>query len=254
MSKEHIVPFGLNGPWVLSDASCQACAASTSRDEMLVLRGPFHKARIAAKLPSRRKNEQPQYLPVSIQREGQNQEVNVRREDYPAVVAMLHFEPPSYLGGGGGKGFNANGSTLFSMGGLTIPELGRQLAADGITMEFSYEPIGAFARMLAKIAYGFAVVAAGCDLTQFEDVYVLPAMIAGGNDIGRWVGGSRRSEPPVTNYLHYITLSLSDGEIIVYVRLFARYNAPEYCVVVGRLREKKSLANISLPQGAHWTY
>ena len=121
-------------------------------------------------------------------------------------------------------------------------------------MQFTYEPVGAFARMLAKIAYGFAVVAVGCDLTKIEQVHVLPAILGQSTDVGRWVGGSGGDEPSAVSDLHYVSLALNGDEIVVRVRLFARYNAPEYLVAVGRMPNEMSLSEVGLPEGAHWVY
>lgn len=54
LSDEHLVPYGLNGPWVLRQASCAVCANSTSRFEMDVLRGLFPSARAAFGMKTRR--------------------------------------------------------------------------------------------------------------------------------------------------------------------------------------------------------
>lgn len=45
--EEHIVPYGLNGPWKLLRASCQRCGGITSGFERAVLKTTFDTMRIA---------------------------------------------------------------------------------------------------------------------------------------------------------------------------------------------------------------
>ncbi len=91
-------------------------------------------------------------------------------------------------------------------------------------------------------------------LSQIQEGYVLPAILNKEDDIGCWVGGVKGEELVSVNHLHHVGLNLLDGDILVRVRLFAQYNAPEYLVVVGRMTNKKSLSELGLPQGAHWIY
>lgn len=253
-SAEHVVPYGLNGPWKLLGASCSECAKLTSAFERRVLRGPFNEARIAMRLPSRRKNERPEQLPLSVQREGKTETEMLPVEDYPALIILPHFGAPAYLDGREDERVRAVGQTTFQVGGRPFGDLGRELSAESIEVSLSYEPVGAFARMLAKVAYGFAVAAVGCDLNQFEDVYVLPAILGRSDDVGRWVGGVEDEEPAAVSDLHRINLTVRDGDVLVRVRLFAQHGAPEYLVVVGRLATARSLADLGLPRGAQWVY
>lgn len=254
LSDEHIVPFGLNGPWKLRRASCLACAGITSAFERSVLKGPFNEARIAMRLPSRRKKNRPKQLPLSVKRKGQTQTVMLSAEDYPALIILPHFDTPAYLDQRDGNQIRATGQTTFQAGGRTLADLCKQLSANSIEISISYEPIGAFARMLAKIAYGFAVAAAGCDLSHIKEAYVLPAVLNKSDDVGCWVGGVKDEELVSVSDLHHISLTLVNSDILTRVRLFAQYNAPEYLIVVGRMANDKSLVELGLPQGAHWIY
>lgn len=251
--EEHIVPYGLNGPWKLLRASCQRCGGITSGFERAVLKTTFDTMRIALNFPSRRKSERPQHLPLRIERENKQEVVYVPVKDYPAVIGMPHFEPPAHLDGRGDERLRLVGMSGIQIGGPSIVDVGRKLSAQSVFTDVKFEPVGAFARMLAKIAYGFAVVAARCDFGLFEEVYVLPAILGKSEDVGRWVGGSTDDQLIAMNDLHHLKLGLVDGEILVYVKLFAQYGAPEYVVVVGRT-PKKSLAELGLPKGAYWIY
>jgi hypothetical protein len=251
LKAEHIIPFGLNGPWKLLDASCGKCEAITSRFERDVLKTTFDTVRIALDFPSRRKKNRPKQLPLTITRGGKQEDVNLAVEEYPAVIGMPHFEAPAYLAGRDDEQLHTREFTGIQIGGPPIADVGKKLSAQSITFNAKFEPVGAFARLLAKIAYGCAVVAAGCDLSQLEDVYVLPAILGKADDVGRWVGGTEDQAIAVSD-LHDVKFSLVDGDLLVNVRLFAQFNAPEY-VVVGRT-SYKSLTELELPEGAYEVY
>lgn len=104
--------------------------------------------------------------------------------------------------------------------------------------------------MLAKIAYGCAVMAVGCDLSRLEDVYVLLLILGRADDIGRWVGGTNDQAVAVSD-LHDVKFSIVDGDLVVNVRLFAQFNTPEYVVVVSRT-SYKSVTELELLEGAYW--
>jgi hypothetical protein len=172
-------------------------------------------------------------------------------KDYPATIGMPHFAAPTYLDGRADDHLRSIGFTGVQIGEPNIEDIGRRLSAQSVSFTAKFEPVGAFARMLAKIAYGCAVAAVGCDLSRFEDVYVLPAILGKSDDIGRWVGGMGNDQPPPESDLHYVKFYVHDGDLRVHVRLFARFNAPEYVVVVGRIPHR-AVTELELPAGAHW--
>jgi hypothetical protein len=249
---EHIIPYGLNGPWKLREASCERCEKITSRFERDVLKTTFDMVRIAIDFPSRRKKNRPRQLPLSIKRGGKQEVVYLPVESYPAVIGMPHFEVPAYLQGGDSEQLRTIGFTGVQIGGPPIVEVARKLSAQSIAFTAKFEPVGAFARMLAKIAYGCAVMVVGCDLSRLEDVYVLPLILGKSDDIGRWVGGTNDQAVAVSD-LHDVKFSIVDGDLVVNVRLFAQFNAPEYIVVVGRT-SYKSVTELELLEGAYWIY
>jgi hypothetical protein len=251
LTTEHIIPLGLNGPWKLLKASCETCAGITSGFEMAVLRKTFGTTRTALDFPSRRKKGRPRELPLSIERGGKTETVYLPVKDYPAVIGMPHFEAPAYLDGRSDERLRTVGFTGVQIGGPNFKYIGRRLSAQSVGFTAKFEPVGAFARMLAKIAYGCAVAALGCDLSRFEDVYVLPVILGKSDDIGRWIGGVGNDQPPPESDLHYVKFYVNDGDLRVHVRLFARFNAPEYVVVVGRTPHR-AVTELDLPEGAHW--
>jgi hypothetical protein len=251
LTTEHIIPLGLNGPWKLLEASCETCAGITSGFERAVLKKTFGTVRTALDFPSSRKKDRPLELPLSIKRGGKTEIVYLPVKDYPAVIVMPHFEAPAYLDGRTDEHLRSTGFTGVQIGGPPIEDVGRRLSAQGIVLNSKFEPVGAFARLLAKIAYGCAVAAVGCDLSRFKDVYVLPAILGKSDDIGRWVGGMGNHQPPPESDLHFIKFYVDDGDLRVHVRLFAQYDVPEYVVVVWRIPQR-ALTELELPEGAYW--
>ena len=95
-----------------------------------------------------------------------------------------------------------------------------------------------FERMLAKIAYGMVVLQYGPDV--LEECYVLPCILGNKNDVGKWVGSGRDiDELPRNREPYIITIRRKEnGEVYVFIRLFASFNTPEYLVIVGRLKHQ----------------
>jgi len=192
-----------------------------------------------------------QELPVSIERKGKQETVYLPVEDYPATIGMPHFEAPAYLDGRADERLRwPVAFTIVHLGGPALEQTARRLSAESINITAKFEPVGDFVRMLAKIAYGCAVVAVGCDLSKFEDVCVLPAILGKADDVGRWVGGLDNDQSPREEDLHYVKFYVDDGELRVHVRLFAQFGAPEYVVVVGRTIQN-AVTELELPEGAH---
>jgi len=240
----------LNGPWKLLEASCKTCGGITSGFERAVLKKSFGTMRTALDFPSRRKQDRPRELPLSIEWEGKSETVYLPVEGYPATINMPFFDLPAYLDGRADQRLRWVGAMLVHLAGPTPEDVGRRFSAQSASFTATFEPVGAFARMLAKIAYGCAVVAVGCDLSKFDDVYVLPAILEQSDDIGRWVGGMGNNLLPPERDLHYLKFCLDNGDLRVHVRLFAQFGAPEYVVVVGRTSHK-AVTELEWPEGAH---
>ncbi|HEY0772022.1 MAG TPA: hypothetical protein VGD31_16965 [Sphingobacteriaceae bacterium] len=236
LQKEHIIPLGLNGEHLLLHASCNNCADITKRFEQEVLRSALHASRTALKLHTRRPRERPTHFPLTIERDGQEELIQVSADEYLAMLplplfmlpACLDLRPYDY-------GIEMPGVRFTQVAGKPAAELAETYQASAIGFQISYE-IVAFARMLAKIAYGFAVAQYG--LSAMRDVYIMPALLGCKDDIGRWVGRIPVQPTKVSDSFHDVAVGVIDGVIIAHVRLFAQFpETPEYTVVVGNLSE-----------------
>jgi hypothetical protein len=230
---EHIVPYGLNGPWELLKATCDECAVITSATEKSVLKDSLSVLRSALKLPTRRKKSRPQSFPLTITKDGKEQTVEVPIHEHLAVMILPISPPPAYLEGRPyEKGVQVTGAVTIQVGGPPPEELAKIYGAKTFSVTATWHG-NCFERMLAKIAYGLGVAHFG--LNNLDEVFVIPAILGKKDDIGRWVGCATDIRLEVGKFLHQIDISVVNREIIVRIKLFAIFNVPEYLVVMGRL-------------------
>jgi hypothetical protein len=237
LSKEHIVPFGLSGSAVLQKASCPRCSDITSKFEEKVLRGPMVEVRKLLGLQSRSKHKKPSLnTELTLIKDGNEIVLNIPMSEYPIILSFPTFGVPHYISGIAQLGISLNGVIAISFGPRPEEVLQRYNAQKIIIPEKPSEPI-AFARMLAKIAYCFAV--SNDELSKLNGpCAVLPAILGESDDIGYWVG---TLDGPLRTYdslLHRIAIHADEekGLLIAEVQLFASSPTPTYGVILGRLR------------------
>lgn len=236
LTKEHIVPYGLGCPseWILYEGSCQACARITSAFERDVLKQYLREPRAALGLPTYRKKYRPKRLDLQLLRDGQSFTVSLPAEQCPPLIIMPHFKVPAYAGNYDYQsGVMMIGSSLH--GPSDMKERLARLNANGFSVSRSLVAVS-FARMLAKIAYGMAVLQFGP--RALNEVFVLPCILGQRGDVGRWVGCSEEPAivPDVEKLLHRIEVMSSNSVVSARIRLFANYRTPVYLVFVGNLK------------------
>lgn len=243
---EHIIPYGLNGPWELLEASCDKCAAITSAFELTVLKNSLIVPRVALDFPTRRKDKRPKKFNFAITRNGRQEVLEVPMHEHFAVMILPISKFPAYLDGRPyEKGVTLIGAIEIQVGGSPIKEIIKRYGTKKLSITVTWHG-NCFERMLAKIAYGFSVANLGME--NIEEVYVLPAILGQKDDVGRWVGTAKDVHLDIGKFLHHIELAIINEEIIVRIKLFALYNVPEYLVVIGKvakhfLKEPNSLAD-----------
>lgn len=242
LENEHIIPYGLQGNWILPKSSCRKCSNITKSFEGRLLRGVFLPARAAEGFQTRRPKERPKFYPIKVSREGKEEKINVTIDNHLTILTMPLFAPASYISKGHyEKGIDLIGTEIIRFS--DSPEkIGKRLRADEISTTCAFQPVD-FARMLAKIAYSFAVAEYG--LSAIEEAYVLPAILGKKDDMGRWIGSdSFKFELEKKGALHILGKVVvdwkqnSDNEklIVVKVKLFANSGISGYEVIVGRAR------------------
>lgn len=244
LSDEHIIPYGLGGRWVLRKASCKECADITSRFELNVLRNLWGPARAAFGLPTRRR-----YInkyPLTIERNGAKEITEIDPAECGVPLLFTHFEAPAYLSGKPfSKGIAMNGQTTHILPSTEYFKnaIKAKFNPDRIEFTATYKPYSPtdFAKMLAKIAYGFAVAQNGLD--GIKTPYVLDALLNKKDDIGMWVGCNADAKEFSTGVddfeirLNFINSPKRD--IVVEIKLFGKLETPTYLVVVGEPTAEK---------------
>lgn len=233
LTDEHIVPHGLNGPWQLTEGSCQSCNRITSNFERDVLRRQFFLPRAALGLPTYHPKNRPKQFSFDIERGGHKEKLVLPVADCPPIFMMLWLEKPRYVATYEyAKGVNVKGSSLHGPNPINLKD---KLGIEGFSMTMDFSG-NCFEQMLAKIAYGMTILAFGPD--ALEKCYVLPCILGQKDDAGYWVGSSGRDADklPAENVLHRVFLAVNGKEVGALVRLFASYQTPEYLVIVGKLK------------------
>ena len=235
--KEHIMPYGLGCPseWILYEGSCQRCAKITSAFERDVLKQYLIEPRAALGLPTYRKKNRPKRLDLQLFRDGQSFTVSLPAEQCPPLIIMPHFKVPAYVGNYDYQSgvMMVVGSSLH--GPSDMKERLAKLNANGFSVSRSLVA-RSFARMLAKIAYGMAVLQFGP--RALKEVFVLPCILGQKQDAGRWVGCSEEPAivPQAERLLHRIEIMTNNSVVSARIRLFANYMTPVYLVFVGSLK------------------
>lgn len=193
LTREHIVPSGLGGDWVLPKASCRDCAEITGRFERNVLRGSLWPARGALNLGSRRKRQRPDDFPMMITRDGQEERVNTPIEDLVQAVPLPMFGKPGFLREEEpSQGILTRGAYMGYLA-RSPAEVVEAHGAEKLALEVEL-PTVEFAKMIGKIAYGFAVAKLGLD--RVAEPLLLPAVLGKTTDIGHWVGTAGGNATP----------------------------------------------------------
>jgi hypothetical protein len=236
LSREHILPFGLSGTAELPEASCEKCRKITGHFEQTVLRGPMWAVRVYRRLKSRTKHEQaPRTYALTVVRGGQEAVVSLPAEEYPILLHFPVFPPPAFLDPEGYRtGIRIKGMATISFGPGPDETL-KRLGADEIWLPQDLKPV-AFARMLAKIAYAWAVAECQLDAIDGESP-VVPAILGKTDDIGRWVGTLDRPSSNAGSVLHELAIHRDERKemLIAEVRLFADSQTPSYGIILGRI-------------------
>lgn len=161
LRNEHAIPYGLNGPWTLLRASCDACAKITSRFEHEAMRRLWPDVRTALAMQSRRRDKRSMTLPLVVQRDGVQETVQVPRTKFPTYLPTPLFPPPAtFWTDRPVRGVFTNLDVLHVCG-PTFAEASKEYPGNnffGMHINFSAED---FARMLAKIGFCAAVATVG---------------------------------------------------------------------------------------------
>jgi 5-methylcytosine-specific restriction endonuclease McrA len=239
LSREHVVPDALGGTLTITEGSCEDCRKKTHAFETDVLTGPLQMVRYIQNLPSTTKHRSvPKTVEYSVKLgDGTEQGIEVPIAKAPIFLAFYEFGEPKYLDPSRGVNLETGGVVTGSYGQDPSQVLS-ELSAKGMTIVGPPARPVAFARMIAKIAYCFALVQG--HIKRLENPgELIKAFMEEPNTIGRFVGSI---PPPFTKYegvVIRLAIKIFEPERIAYaeVQLFAASGAPTYVVVLGRIRD-----------------
>lgn len=239
LQDEHVIPYALEGEFVIKRASCPTCAAITSKFEERVLRRDLSPVRAAMNLRTRHPKRRPKTFPMSVTKDGQRVEHTVSIEEHPTHLVLPVFDLPAVLRGDNQPNLRVQDGWIRLVGRTTLPELRTQLGGAEPSIEASMD-VYSFARMIGKIAHGFAATVGAGVVDDVDVECLLPsALLAEDESIGQWVGGAPDVSIPEEGLHNVIVHSVND-HLHVRVRLFAQFGGPEYLVIAGRLSKPAS--------------
>jgi hypothetical protein len=233
LTKEHALPFGLNGNRTLLDASCDACRKITHRLESdLLEKGVFRDYRYRNNYPSRHKKERPSSLPLGVGEYGSDGRVQVPVNEYPGMVALplLGSLYPGILRGLT-PAESAKGSHAVSliMASNPSPEL---VSTHGkVWTNITISSNAEIWRFIAKIAYCCAVWA---DPTVGRVETPIRDFILGKNDgLAHYLIGDMAAPPTnavgLPHTIGTIDLAVAGKHWLgAFVQLFANHEGPTY--------------------------
>jgi hypothetical protein len=177
LTDEHVVPYAVDGEWVLRDASCRNCAQRINRFETRVLRNELLVARSKMDAQTRRPENRPKTFPLRVEREScPDIDIELPVDEHPAPVHFPIFEPPGYIVGQDPSdeiGFKGIQSAVLDPEALQDVlndhgvEEGETIGVRGL----SFKPFP-FAQQAGKVAHGFAVAKVGLD--NLKEPFVVP--------------------------------------------------------------------------------
>ena len=237
LTKEHAIPFALDGSIVIRGATCETCRKITKDIEEINLKGPrsnfgFVRARDLYK--SRRPKERIKHVPMIVNRGAYNIKHNIPIKEAPGILILPVFGAPGIL-----IGSDVASSLILYQLKCMNEDISAIKAKYGDSFIFSRQfNVPAFIQMLAKIAHCVGVVTYGLD---GFDAY-LPDLILGKRpDLSGYLVGNNPNDlsstiiPKNKQRCLVRMMRLRSGLIASSIKLFCSYDTPTYCVVIGKV-------------------
>lgn len=235
LGDEHVIPFSLNGALVLPAASCRACEDITHRYEQTVARQIFGNFRMRHKVQTRHPKKRPTHITIgTLLSDGTTGTTKVPVTEHPTMLFVYKFEEPSII-----RGLSP---AIEDFKWLPISIFSKQ-ELDDFVIKYQWDrktmiravPVE-FARMLAKIAYSYAVAELG--LNSFRPLpMTLDTILCRTNNVSYSVGGDWKIPAPDPEGFHRLRMGfrVESNRVLVTVeiRLFPAFETPQYRVVVG---------------------
>jgi hypothetical protein len=232
LTKEHVIASALGGRDELHSASCGKCQSTTSLIERRIAQSDaWWPLRRALVLKSRRPKGQPDAFRAKDKSVSPPREVSLSVDEYPLFVPFFLFDPPGLLNGARPEADAAGRVTLW------MP----RRPTNRVPLELSMAGFSAadFARMIAKIALGYAI--ATYKPSAFAEIYVTKLIHGDLLGVNLWVGCMEANPIFAEGRVHAARVQRDRDQVSVILQLFRAPTAfaqtPVYHVFVGRLKD-----------------
>jgi hypothetical protein len=229
LTREHVIPKGLKGIYILGEASCRNCAIITGRIENACLRHMMGRFRRRVGFKSTKR--QPTTLPLRITKpDGSAEERLVPISELPTAISLpVWYHPPLMLLGEARPFEVATWTWIKNDAAAALAKLG------GVGFEIAELHPLTFTRMLAKIAHAHAVMKFGYG--KFKPL-LIEHILSGLENPNPLIGGPPE-QPQAESLLHRLTCNhlsaYGTNYILTEVRLLAQLGAPTYWVLTGEV-------------------
>ncbi|MBN8904716.1 MAG: hypothetical protein BGO51_28305 [Rhodospirillales bacterium 69-11] len=242
LTDEHIMPRGLNGPWVIPHASCEKCQKEINKVETACMQGFLMPARLHFQMKRSKRKNGPTKIRVVLERDDGQVEMELGHDKFPFIYLPTFTGPLLAL----------NAPPCVQTINIDIVGV-RFEGADRIFAELGANKvhvphvpnIDAFARMLFKIAHCFAVAELGLQrVIPFLIEEILGTLSLNHNfHVGCSLARPEELDQHMDN-LHQLTWFPVPYRgrtlIVVRIQLLSCLAAPAYDVTVGLLRAPPS--------------
>ncbi len=245
LTKEHVIPFSLGCDAYLKNASCKDCAAVTRDFETHLSRNIYGHLRIHQGIGTRRPEERPSALPLTVMANGEASEISLPVDKHPFFLMLPIWKLPGFFRGEApNSGFTGLGLHMFYH---VPPDIRDTLGFSDEIFQVGPDnrniDAAQFARAVAKIAYCTAIEAYGID--SFKPLAIPDIILGKYSAISYFVGPSvdlpPRKDP--SDVPHRVTIECGIWQnripvLVGHVRLFAHsgtfdYGMPIYRVLIG---------------------
>lgn len=237
LGEEHIIPLCLGGKYILTDASCSTCETITGRFEQRIARGFMRDSRVVGNFPTRNKRDRPTHLPLTLRRGGETFTVLVPAAQHPGILHLPLFRPAAVLTNQQrGVGLHVEGWEAIQFGPSPAAAL-LSHNAEELIISVRWD-VSDYARLLAKVAYGFLI--AQCGPVDRDRVPVLPLILGTADDASDWIGSADFTlDAENQNMLHVVGFrdvpdprDAAHRLVVARVKLFASSGVSGHEVVV----------------------
>ncbi len=237
---EHIIPYSLQGNWILPKSSCKECEKVTSKFERICAHDIYGSFRIREKLQTRRPEKRPTNVGVIAEVGSAEFPLKVPEKGAIALFPIFHLFPPGVLRVPPNKNLNWEGVRLeIKTDAPREPEHWHHLPRGSLRFGPVKFDIDAFAKLCAKIGHAYAVALFG--LNGFN--HWLPAYILGQNASLPYLIGSSQESISQKNLAHSLSWSvyeIEEGPVLaINIQIFPVLGQPPVTAVVGSLSQEQ---------------